>query len=66
MNNNGIDKVISGGYCVGCGACSVKDSRIGISENDYGQYVATLPLRVVDEVSEVSPFSALENEDTLG
>lgn len=34
---NDIDKVISNGYCIGCGSCQV-ENNVKTKENDYGMY----------------------------
>lgn len=64
------DSVISNGYCIGCGVCSViKGSPYEISFDDEGKYQATKG----DSVSEsplivaVCPFSdTSQNEDVIG
>lgn len=67
-----IERVINGGFCVGCGACAVLDaSPMRISLNAYGQYQA-LPVRTLtaaespSSVSRVCPFSNnIPNEDDI-
>ncbi len=41
MNKNKIDKVINGGYCVGCGACAFV-AKTHMEINDYGEYQPNL------------------------
>lgn len=58
-----IKKVISGGYCIGCGACAVQDDRISIQENTIGLPQASL---VHDSKhSSVCPFGAVVSEDEI-
>lgn len=73
MNNSIFKKVIDGGYCIGCAACTVIDnSPIRIKFNDQGMYRAELKDNfvdnaVVDNVMEVCPFSGIgEDETTIG
>lgn len=67
------ETVIDGGYCVGCGACSlVGDSQIKIRLDKYGMFKAEIPDNVnIDEVTgnyqNVCPFSdKSKNEDEIG
>jgi len=63
-----IESVVSGGYCVGCGACAVQDRDYKIRESELGLYQAELIATSNSSslVSEVCPFSAERNEDDLG
>lgn len=66
-DNEKISAVISGGFCIGCGACSVRDSRLKITENEYGLYQAELNAASGDSLANsVCPFSAGRNEDDIG
>lgn len=62
-----IDRVVAGGYCIGCGACAVKDKSIKIIENEYGELVATIPRGVIStpQMSEVCPFASTNNESQI-
>lgn len=64
----GIESVIAGGYCVGCGACSIGDSNLAIRENGFGLYQAELIFssRIDPVASNICPFSSEKNEDDLG
>ncbi|WP_319380109.1 Coenzyme F420 hydrogenase/dehydrogenase, beta subunit C-terminal domain [Thiomicrorhabdus sp.] len=66
-----IEKVIAGGYCIGCGACSVVNRHVTINEDGYGLYKADIsPLArsnvPFNALSEVCPFSSSRDEDELG
>lgn len=63
-----IESVVSGGYCVGCGACAVQDLDYRVRENEFGLYQAELIASSNSSalVSEVCPFSAKRNEGDLG
>ncbi|NRB75840.1 MAG: Coenzyme F420 hydrogenase/dehydrogenase, beta subunit C-terminal domain [Verrucomicrobiales bacterium] len=54
-----ISRVISGGYCVGCGGCAVADPTIQISLNQFGQYQANPSEDSAPkaEASKVCPFA---------
>lgn len=64
--------VLSGGYCIGCGACTaVSGSPMQIELDDLGQFRATPApgeeLNRSAEVARVCPFSdEAENEDQIG
>ncbi len=65
-----IEKVISGGYCIGCGVCRAIEPSIKIEFNEFGDLVANIAdlenemLKIADRVC---PFSeAAPNEDELG
>ena len=56
-----IDKVISNGYCIGCGSCQV-ENNVKTLENDYGMYYPD-----IEDISKLNnkacPFSnTSENE----
>ena len=63
-----FETVVSGGYCIGCGACAaLKDSPITMQLNKYGQLSATtITTEPATAVLKVCPFSeeAL-NEDQI-
>ncbi|MEA3404963.1 MAG: coenzyme F420 hydrogenase/dehydrogenase beta subunit N-terminal domain-containing protein, partial [Pseudomonadota bacterium] len=65
-----IRQVVDNGFCVGCGACSVKDPRISVRETELGTYEANLSRfsEVVDTtgVNEVCPFSSSRDETDIG
>lgn len=62
-----VDAVLSGGYCIGCGACSVKDSCWGVRENQFGLYQAELiAASSGDAADKVCPFSTDRDESSLG
>lgn len=62
-----VETVVSGGYCIGCGACSVKDSCWTIRENEFGLYQAELiASSSMGSADNVCPFSAGRNENDLG
>lgn len=55
-----FNTVVSGGYCIGCGACAAFDPNIRIKLDEYGRYQAkresvTVPLNPV--ASKVCPFA---------
>lgn len=60
--------VVSGDYCIGCGACSVLEPAIKIGFDEHRKYVAFLPDQPIDEqaISRVCPFAAdSASEDEL-
>ncbi|MEA5509372.1 Coenzyme F420 hydrogenase/dehydrogenase, beta subunit C-terminal domain [Crocosphaera sp. UHCC 0190] len=70
-----FDKVVDGGYCIGCGACaSINNPQIQIKMNKYEQLQATLiDSEATDQsspdisVQTICPFSDKSlNEDQLG
>lgn len=66
QQNNPLSKVIDNGFCIGCGACSVKNSQIEIEETDIGTYQANLNGCKDESVAEVCPFLAGRDETTIG
>ena len=63
-----IEKVVEGGFCIGCGACTFVDSRITIQENTYGDLVAHIPTEVAGDplnASEVCPFATAKDETQI-
>lgn len=68
----GIEKIVSGNYCIGCGACAIHPSNgIEISFDQYGKYQANV-VNVFSDLTTgnamlVCPFSdEAENEDQIG
>lgn len=59
-------QVVTGGYCIGCGACAVADSAINIEENLNGIYQSNIIAREKDETYRVCPFSSDLDEDDIG
>ena len=58
---NSLDKVVNGGYCIGCGACSFMSQSIDMSLDKYGLEVP-LQLKPIDnsddrDIQTVCPFS---------
>lgn len=64
-----IRRVIEGGFCIGCGACSAVRSDIVIRFNPYGDLVAVLPTGVGDADLEaagaVCPFADTLDETQI-
>mgnify|MGYP000870220270 FL=1 len=60
-----IEQVISNGFCIGCGSCAAYDYAFSIEENGIGQYTATVQGTPKLDTSEVCPFAARENEDSI-
>lgn len=63
-----LQKVVRGGYCIGCGACAALDTRIAVGFDDCGRLQARLPEDYGPDTSAVSacPFSgAGPDEDKL-
>lgn len=52
-----VEKVISGGFCVGCGGCAGVDSSISMRFTDYGAYEPVLNGRPQEKADLVCPFS---------
>lgn len=67
-----LEKVIKGGYCIGCGACaSLEGSPITIVPNEYGCFRPAMSgpslSRVADQAGHVCPFAELvRDEDDIG
>jgi coenzyme F420 hydrogenase subunit beta len=64
-----IERVREGGFCIGCGACSVVVPAIRINANRFGEYEAVLgkatPLEL-ESASRACPFAqASETENSL-
>lgn len=69
QSNSLFSTVISGGYCIGCGACAVlAPEDFQIRFDDFGRLVAVSSNDVTNKLAmKVCPFSDLsENEDALG
>lgn len=66
----GINEVVEGGYCIGCGACTVVVPHARILFNSFGDLVAQLPSDATEielaAGSRVCPFSDGESETALG
>jgi coenzyme F420-reducing hydrogenase beta subunit len=62
-----IENVVSGGYCIGCGACATQNKDIKIIENQYGNLVALIPQEINDKprLSEICPFASTSNETQI-
>lgn len=52
-----VEKVIKGGFCVGCGGCAAIDSGIKMQFTDTGVYVPIIKELTNPKVDEVCPFS---------
>lgn len=73
-----LKKVVEGGYCIGCGVCTVLSSEMTIEETPYGLYQAkcsenaslhtinTDALTQRDNAAAACPFTATLDETTLG
>lgn len=68
-----FNTVVTGGYCIGCGACaSVQDSPINMKLDKYGRFCASLDPSNDSKASNLSvlavcPFSGVSaNEDQIG
>jgi coenzyme F420 hydrogenase subunit beta len=68
-NNNEIAKVVQGGFCIGCGACSVIAPDISVELNKYEEYIADLPIVSdidLEKAADVCPFSnTADNESKI-
>lgn len=63
-----LDKVIGGGYCIGCGACAaVKNSPYVVKLNKFGCYEAEKSTRTTESTEqicgEVCPFSETSDNE---
>lgn len=70
---SGIQSVIDGGYCIGCGTCaSLPDSPVHIALNNVGKYQANIDANALSPamgkgLAAVCPFAGDgPNEDELG
>jgi coenzyme F420 hydrogenase subunit beta len=66
QSKSGLKNVIEGGYCIGCGACAVKDDQHQIIENDIGMYQAKLGSEDNEFTSQVCPFASDKDENYIG
>jgi len=74
MIDNGLERVLAGKYCIGCGACAVLDqSAYEINLDHEGKYQANQKAIVSEDISsdilssQVCPFADESlNEDELG
>ncbi|GGC97020.1 Coenzyme F420 hydrogenase/dehydrogenase, beta subunit C-terminal domain [Undibacterium terreum] len=64
-----IEKVVEGGYCVGCGACKVASrGAITIQSDSLGRFVPKLDglsQQLLSEVDPVCPFSDASQDETV-
>jgi coenzyme F420-reducing hydrogenase beta subunit len=62
-------KVVDGGFCIGCGACTAVAPRIAIEFNRFGDLVARIPSDVTDSelqsAARVCPFTAGDDETVV-
>ena len=73
MNNkaSGIEiaNVVNGGFCIGCGACTIVSPSINVNLNKYGEYIADLEKASnadLHNASAVCPFSnTVDNESVI-
>lgn len=63
---NSIQKLVTEGYCIGCGGCAVNEKSIRIEENDIGLYEAKLASNESNNHAEVCPFLSSQNESIIG
>lgn len=61
---NTIEKVIKGGYCVGCGACAVASRDVKLHRSTFGELTAVGDLSG-DGLDQVCPFATSVDETTL-
>lgn len=61
-----IERVVSDGYCIGCGACAVVDDGLSMKLDRYGLFKPEGPFTRVAEANAVCPFSVTCNEDSIG
>jgi coenzyme F420 hydrogenase subunit beta len=70
MSRDAFDRVVGGGYCVGCGACAaLPSSGVKMSKNALGMYQATLEKGLAQPSSfeSVCPFAdGGEDESGIG
>lgn len=52
-----VEKVVNGGFCVGCGGCAAIDSGINMRFSDTGVYVPIISEVTNPKIDEVCPFS---------
>lgn len=64
-----VEKVINGGFCIGCGACAFASRHYEVGLNDFGALEARQSDPLAREVGfaldDICPFSAVENESSL-
>lgn len=66
MSNNNISNVVSGGYCVGCGACAYNNPDAQMAKDKYGLLIPVFNTSNSKTADAVCPFSSNINEDKLG
>ena len=67
MVNLGVREVIDEGFCIGCGACTIKSDAAKIVFNQYGELVADIQACTENEIHSmavVCPFSAAAKNET--
>jgi len=52
-----VEKVVAGGFCVGCGGCAAVDSGINMRFTDIGVYEPIITKITNPKIDEVCPFS---------
>lgn len=57
LEKTDVEKVIEGGFCVGCGGCAAIDSGINMHFNDYGTYEPIISAVTNPQIDSVCPFS---------
>lgn len=62
-NSSKLEKVVSGGYCIGCGGCAVDDKRIKIRDNAFGMPQAELDRN--SSADEICPFASTISEGEI-
>ncbi|HDZ58034.1 MAG TPA: coenzyme F420 hydrogenase [Pseudomonas xinjiangensis] len=63
-SESSLQKVVDGGYCIGCGACAVDDTNNQLIDSPIGIPQAKLDARTAS--AEVCPFSTTSSEDDIG
>ncbi|WP_340245674.1 Coenzyme F420 hydrogenase/dehydrogenase, beta subunit C-terminal domain [Sulfitobacter pontiacus] len=62
-NISKLEKVISGGYCIGCGGCAVDDNNITIRDDIFGMPQAEIERNSFSD--EICPFASTISEDEI-
>lgn len=59
------ERIVQGGYCIGCGACASQDNGLEMIKTPYGLYEPKIQAEVHDETGDICPFYTSKNEDHI-
>ncbi len=65
-DRSGLAQVVDGGYCIGCGACSLASTDVRMTETPHGLYEARIIAKESEPATEVCPFASSLDENDIG